>query len=261
AVHGLQSAGVAACAKHFPGHGSTRDDTHHVLATVEGGLARVRERDLPPFVAAIAAGVAAVMPGHLRVAGLTGDLPATRWEAGVGGLLGGEPGSPGVITPDALEMGAVGGQGGVPSAAVRAVAAGVDLLCLGRDQDEEDSLAVRAALAAAVTAGELPAGRLEDAAARVVKFRAALAAGALPGAGPGTPGVPGPGPPDGAPDPGPGGGDGDGIGLTAARRALRVSGIPGALTDPLVIEVAPPGNIAVGIVPWGLAPWLPAGSV
>jgi beta-N-acetylhexosaminidase len=49
--------------------------------------------------------------------------------------------------------------------------------------------------------------------------------------------------------------------LTAARRALRVSGTPGTLTDPLVIEVAPPGNIAVGIVPWGLAPWLPAGSV
>ena len=47
----------------------------------------------------------------------------------------------------------------------------------------------------------------------------------------------------------------------AARRALRVSGAPGALTDPLVIEVAPPGNIAVGVVPWGLAPWLPAGSV
>jgi len=44
AVEGLQSAGVAACAKHFPGHGSTRDDTHHVLASVEGGLARVRER-------------------------------------------------------------------------------------------------------------------------------------------------------------------------------------------------------------------------
>jgi beta-N-acetylhexosaminidase len=56
-------------------------------------------------------------------------------------------------------------------------------------------------------------------------------------------------------------GNGDGIGLAAARRALRVSGSPGMLTDPLVIEVAPPGNIAVGTVPWGLAPWLPAGSV
>lgn len=259
AVHGLQSAGVAACAKHFPGHGSTRDDTHHVLATVEGGLARVRERDLPPFVAAIAAGVAAVMPGHLRVAGLTGALPATQSPAALDGLLRGELGFTGVIISDALEMRAVSGQGGVPSAAVRALAAGVDLLCLGRDQDEEDYLAVRAALAAAVSGGELPATRLEEAAARVAKFRAALAAGALPGDGQGTPGLPGT--LGQAPAAGPVPGNGDGIGLTAARRALRVSGAPGTLTDPLVIEVAPPGNIAVGIVPWGLAPWLPAGSV
>ena len=259
AVHGLQSAGVAACAKHFPGHGSTRDDTHHVLATVEGGLARVRERDLPPFVAAIAAGVAAVMPGHLRVAGLTGDLPATQSAAALEGLLRGELGFTGVIISDALEMRAVSGRGGVPSAAVRALAAGVDLLCLGRDQDEEDYLAVRAALAAAVSGGELPATRLEEAASRVAKLRAALAAGALPGAGPGTPGLPGPGTLDEAAGLAPG--NGDGIGLTAARRALRVSGTPGTLTDPLVIEVAPPGNIAVGIVPWGLAPWLPTGSV
>jgi beta-N-acetylhexosaminidase len=259
AVHGLQSAGVAACAKHFPGHGSTRDDTHHVLATVEGGLARVRERDLPPFVAAIEAGVAAVMPGHLRVAGLTGALPATQSAAALEGLLRGELGFTGVIISDALEMRAVSGQGGVPSAAVRALAAGVDLLCLGRDQDEEDYLAVRAALAAAVSGGELPATRLEEAAARVAKLRAALAAGALLGAGPGTPGLPGPGTLDQGAGLAPG--NGDGIGLTAARRALRVSGTPGTLTDPLVIEVAPPGNIAVGIVPWGLAPWLPAGSV
>ncbi len=267
AVHGLQSAGVAACAKHFPGHGSTRVDTHHALATVEGGLTRVRERDLPPFQAAIAAGVAAVMPGHLRVAGLTGDLPATQSAAALGGLLRGELGFTGVIISDALEMRAVSGQGGVPSAAVRALASGVDLLCLGRDQDEEDYLAVRAALAAAVTGGELPADRLEEAAARVTEFRAALAAGTLLGVGPGTPGLPGPGTQhvadgaDGVSGTGAMPANGDGVGLAAARRALRVSGSLGMLTDPLVFEVAPLGNIAVGTVPWGLAPWLPAGSV
>jgi beta-N-acetylhexosaminidase len=265
AVHGLQSAGVAACAKHFPGHGSTRDDTHHVLAAVDGGIARVRERDLPPFAAAIAAGVAAVMPGHLRVAGLTGGLPATLSAAALAGLLRGELGFTGVIVSDALEMRAVSGRGGVPSAAVRAVAAGVDLLCLGRDQAEPDYLAVRAAIAAAVTAGELDLTRLEDAAARVASFRAVLAANVMPGPEPGTAGLPGPGALAGAaglaPSPVPGTGAGDGVGLAAARRALRVSGSPGTVTDPLVIEVAPPGNIAVGAVPWGLAPWLPAGSV
>ena len=284
AVEGLQSAGVAACAKHFPGHGSTRDDTHHVLASVEGGLALLRERDLPPFAAAIAAGVAAVMPGHLRVAGLTDELPATQSPAALGGLLRRELGFTGLIISDALEMRAVSGPDGIASAAVRAVAAGVDLLCLGRDQDEEDYRAVRAALTAAVAGGELPVARLEDAAARVARFRAALAANALPGAGLGTPGLPGPaalagapglpGPaaPAGAPGlPGPAAlagapslvhaSGGDGIGLAAARRALRISGSPGPVTDPLVIEVAPPGNVAVGTVPWGLAPWLPAGSV
>lgn len=263
AVHGLQSAGVAACAKHFPGHGSTRDDTHHVVATIEGDLARVRERDLPPFAAAIAAGVAAVMPGHLRLPSVTGDLPATQSAAALGGLLRGELGFTGVIISDALEMRAVSRRNGIADAAVRAVAAGVDLLCLGRDQDEEAYLAVRAALAAAVWAGTVTEDRLEEAATRVARFRATLAANALPGAlgaGPWavvTPGLP-PGP---AGRPRAAGQAGDGIGLAAARRALRITGSPGTVTDPVVIEVAPPGNIAVGVVPWGLEPWLPAGSV
>src|SRR5499427_4675883 len=253
AVHGLQAAGVGACAKHFPGHGSTRDDTHHVVATVDGDLALVRERDLPPFTAAIAAGVAAIMPGHLRIPGVTGDLPATQSAAALGGLLRGELGFTGVIILDALEMRAVSARNGITDAAVRAVAAGVDLLCLGRDQDEEAYLAVRTAITAAVWAGTLTEARLEEAAARVAGFRAMLAERALPGA-------PGGGPRAGTglpPEPG----NGDGIGLTAARRALRVTGTPGTVTDPVVIEVAPPGNIAVGIVPWGLEPWLPAGSV
>jgi beta-N-acetylhexosaminidase len=253
AVHGLQAAGVAACAKHFPGHGSTRDDTHHVVATIDGDLAQVRERDLPPFAAAIAAGAAAIMPGHLRVPGVTGDLPATQSAAALGGLLRGELGFTGVIISDALEMRAVSARNGITDAAVRAVAAGVDLLCLGRDQDEEAYLAVRTAITAAVWAGPLTEARLEEAAARVAGFRAVLAERALPGA-------PGGRPPAGTglpPEPG----NGDGIGLAAARRALRVTGTPGTVTDPVVIEVAPPGNIAVGIVPWGLEPWLPAGSV
>ena len=77
AVRGLQAAGVAACAKHFPGHGSTSADTHHGIVTVEAGLDTLRRRDLVPFAAAIAAGVNGVMPGHLRVPELTGALPAT----------------------------------------------------------------------------------------------------------------------------------------------------------------------------------------
>ncbi|HEV2374903.1 MAG TPA: glycoside hydrolase family 3 N-terminal domain-containing protein [Streptosporangiaceae bacterium] len=241
AVTGLQSAGVAACAKHFPGHGSTRHDTHHVLATIDGDLDLVRQRDLPPFQAAVAAGVAAVMPGHLRVPGLTADLPATQSAAALEGLLRGELGFTGVIISDALEMRAVSQANGISDAAVRAVAAGVDLLCLGRDQDEEAYLAIRAAVVSAVTDGVLQAERLELAAARSARFRTMLAAKTPSAVRPG----------DSLTD----------IGLAAARRALRVSGPSSAVTDPVVIEFAPQDNIAVGSVPWGLRPWLPAGSV
>jgi len=248
AVTGLQAAGLAACAKHFPGHGSTRDDTHEVIATVEGGVDRLRVRDLPPFAAAIAAGVAAVMPGHLRVPGLTGDLPATLSPAALLGLLRGELGFTGVIISDALEMRAVSGHDGLAAAAVRAVAAGVDLLCLGRDQDEEDYLAVRAAVTAAARDGSLPLERLEESAARVARFRAMLAGKRLPAAG-GHAGAA----PALRPD--------ERVGLAAARRALRATGLPARVASPVVIEIAAPWNVAVGSVPWGLAPWLPAGSV
>lgn len=239
AVAGLQSTGIAACAKHFPGHGSTREDTHRVLATVEAGY---RERDLPPFAAAIAAGVAAVMPGHLRVPGLTGDLPASQSAVALTGLLRGELGFTGVIISDALEMRAVSRSGGIAIAAVRAAAAGVDLLCLGRDQSEEDYLAVRAALISAAAEGSLPPGRLADAAERVTRLREQLSAA----------------PP--AADAADTAADGD-VGLAAARRAVRVTGTVTPLADPLVIQVQSARNIAVGTVPWGLGPWLPAGSV
>ncbi len=198
AVAGLQSAGVAACAKHFPGHGSTGDDSHKSLATVAGTLAEIRLRDLPPFAAAIAAGSVAVMPGHLRVPELTGELPATLSAAAVTGLLRGELGFSGAVICDALEMKAASATLGIPEAAVLAVSAGVDLLCLGRDTDEAMFHAVRCALADAVAAGRLPGSRLEEAADRVRSLRAWLGrareaaavtarTAAAPAAGPGKP--------------------------------------------------------------------------
>ena len=239
AVTGLQAAGVAACAKHFPGHGSTRTDTHDSVAVVDAPLPLLARRDLPPFTAAIAAGVRTVMPGHLRVPELTGDLPASLSAAALTGLLRGELGFTGVIISDALEMRAVSEPFGMPEAAVLAVAAGTDLLCLGRDQDQRSYLAVRDALAEAAAAGRLPLARLEDAAARVAELRAwAAAARAL--AAPAADGV-----------------DGMDVGLTAARRAVRVAGGAGRPLDrPVVLEVIPPANIAVGPVPWGLEAWV-----
>jgi beta-N-acetylhexosaminidase len=243
AVTGLQAAGVAACAKHFPGHGSTRLDTHDTLVTIDASLDLLARRDLPPFTAAIKAGVRCVMPGHLRVPELTGDLPATLSAAALTGLLRGDWGFSGVIISDALEMRAISGRYGIPEAAVRATAAGTDLLCLGRDQDEDDYLAVRQALCAAVGTRRLPAARLEEAAARVADLRAWLAhAGRVAGGSAR-------------------GGGGAPVGLRAARRAVRVSGRVRPLTDPVMIEVSGRENIAVGGVPWGLGPWLPADAI
>jgi beta-N-acetylhexosaminidase len=243
AVAGLQGAGVAACAKHFPGHGRTGTDTHHAIATIEGGLAELRQRDLPPFAAAIEAGIIAIMPSHLRVPELTGELPASVSRAAVTGLLRGELGFTGVIVSDALEMRAVRDMFGVPGAAVLAVAAGTDLLCLGRDSDEEEYLAVRTALVDAVRDGTIAGARLEDAADRVARLRGGLArtrslrsaaaSGAIQ----------------------------DSVGLIAARRAMRMSGPRSMLSRPLIIEVEPPENIAAGQFGWGLGPWAPADSV
>jgi beta-N-acetylhexosaminidase len=251
AVTGLQDAGVAACTKHFPGHGRTGTDSHEALATIDGGLAELRRRDLPPFAAAIKAGTIAIMPSHLRIPELTGELPATVSRAALTGLLRGELGFTGVIVCDALEMRATRDMFGIPGAAVLAVAAGTDLLCLGRDSDEEEYLAVRTALVGAVGDGTLAAARLEEAADRVARLRGGLA---RLGGGLARPAR-----------------AGDGvlsrvadrarIGLTAARRAARMSGPRPALSHPLIIEVEPRENIAAGQFGWGLAPWAPAGSV
>jgi beta-N-acetylhexosaminidase len=241
AVAGLQGAGVAACTKHFPGHGRTGTDTHEAIATIEGGLADLRLADLPPFEAAIRAGTLAIMPSHLRVPELTGDLPATVSGAALTGLLRGELGFTGVIVSDALEMRAIRDTFGIPRAAVLAVAAGTDLLCLGRDGGEDDYLAVREALVAAVRDGALDGARLEEAADRVARLRGGLARTRSPG-----PVADGTGP---------------GVGLAAARRAMRASGPRRTLNRPVIIEIEPRENIAAGRFGWGLGPWAPAGSV
>lgn len=235
AVHGLQAAGIAACVKHFPGHGATLVDSHASLAVVDGGLAAVRERDLPPFRAAIEAGVMSVMPGHLRVPELTGQLPASLSADAIALIR--SMGFTGVVISDALEMHAVSDPFGIPGAAVLAVAAGTDLLCLGRDVPEEGYLAVRDALVAAVGDGSLPGARLEEAASRVAALRAALSA---PPAGVSGTGV---------------SGTGAELGLDAARRALRLTGPRPVLTNPVIAEIEPLPNVAAGRFHWGLSSW------
>ncbi|PZG17946.1 glycoside hydrolase family 3 protein, partial [Nonomuraea aridisoli] len=169
-VRGLQSAGVAACAKHFPGHGDTSVDSHHGVPVVaEQGI----EEALRPFRGAIAAGVKAVMTGHLLVPSYDAERPATLSPKVLTGLLREELGFDGVIITDGIEMAAVSGAYGIGGASARAIAAGADAICVGGERaDEATAAAIRDAIASAVAEGLLPEERLADAARRVRELAA-----------------------------------------------------------------------------------------
>jgi beta-N-acetylhexosaminidase len=237
-VRGLQAVGVAACAKHFPGHGDTAVDSHHGLPYVREDLDTLLAGALVPFQAAIEAGTLAVMSAHIVLPALD-DLPATVSPLVLTGLLRDRLGYQGLVVTDGVEMAGVAAAYGVAGASVRALIAGADAICVGGGlADEQTVLSLRDAILAAVADGSLPAERLAEAAGRVAQVaewtrthrtRTALLDGALPG-------------------------DRE-LGLVAARRALRVTGAVTPLTTaPHLIEFAPVANIAVGDeTRWGLA--------
>ena len=163
---GVQAAGVAACAKHFPGHGDTSTDSHVSEPVVTADAATLSNRELVPFSAAIAAGTKTIMTSHIRVPALDPENVATFSDAILGDLLRDRLGFDGVIVSDALDMVGASGTRGIPGAAVAAVAAGADLLCLGSDNSEREIGDIVEALVSADVADELPVGRLPDAADR-----------------------------------------------------------------------------------------------
>jgi beta-N-acetylhexosaminidase len=220
-VRGLQRVGVAACAKHFPGHGATHADSHLELPTVEVDRETLLERELVPFRAAIEAGTQAIMTAHIRVPAID-ELPATISPAHLTGLLRDELGFDGIVITDALEMRAVSATVGVEEGAVLAIAAGADALCLGHDLFEDDVRAVRDALVGAVAAGRLPEERLAQAAGRVERLGRRLLEHRR----------------DPAPSPE--------VGLEAARRALRAEGATALVRPALVVELVPEATIAAG---------------
>ncbi|MCW5250497.1 MULTISPECIES: glycoside hydrolase family 3 protein [unclassified Streptomyces] len=241
-ITGLQSAGVAACTKHFPGHGDTAVDSHHALPRIDVDAAVLAERDLTPFRAAIAAGSRAVMSAHILVPALDAEHPATLSRRVLTDLLRGELGYDGLIVTDGMEMRAIADVYGVERGSVLAIAAGADAICVGGGlADEETVNRLCAALVEAVRSGELPEERLADAAERVRSLARWTAEAARTA-------------------------DTDGadteVGLRAARRALRVTGA-GDFTPltgaPYVAALTPVANIAVGDeTPWGVAAELAA---
>src|SRR4051812_3222225 len=106
-LRGLQQSGVAACAKHFPGHGDTSKDSHFDLPTLPHPLSHLEKMELPPFAAAISAGVSAIMTAHIIFQAIDPTLPATLSHAVLSMLLRQKMKFDGVIFSDALEMKAI----------------------------------------------------------------------------------------------------------------------------------------------------------
>jgi beta-N-acetylhexosaminidase len=168
-IGGLQDAGVSACAKHFPGHGLSGTDAHLGTPTVPLTRQELLGHYLDPFRAAVAAGVDSIMVSHVHLTEID-DVPATISAPVLTGLLRGELGYDGVIITDALEMQGISDVAALPEAAVRAVAAGADALCLGAWAYNLDVDAAAAALVRAVHDGTLAEERLRQANDRLARL-------------------------------------------------------------------------------------------
>lgn len=242
-IRGMQSAGVAACAKHFPGHGDTSVDSHHGVPLVAATAGELRDVALRPFRAAVEQGVRTVMTGHLLVSALDPVMAATLSRRVLHDLLRVELGFEGVIVTDGIEMTAVSGPYGIGGASALAVAAGADAICVGGEHaGEETAIAVRDAITDAVIEGRLSEERLADAARRVRELALWTATTHRD-----------------TPARAASGGSGDAsIGLAAARRALRVTRRSATVAFPLsapphVAELAPEMNLAIEKdTPWGV---------
>ena len=168
-LQGLQTQNVLACAKHFPGHGDTHLDSHLDLPRVDLPLERLEQIELPPFRAAVEAGVASLMTAHVVFAALDPTVPATFSPAIATDLLRRELGFERILFSDDLEMGAIAKHHSIEDAAVAAVAAGCDVLLVCKDEE----LGVRAheALVREAERDDRFRHRCEEAATRSLRQR------------------------------------------------------------------------------------------
>jgi beta-N-acetylhexosaminidase len=172
-VQGLQDEGVGATVKHFPGHGDASIDSHLELPTLERSAEMLERLELPPFVAAIDSGVAAVMTAHIAITGIDPRWPATLSAPLLTGLLRERLGFAGVIFTDSLDMRAIAGRWGPAEAAVRAMAAGADMPVHVGPLGQHEEIASELERAASE-------GRLDEAALEVSTVRLARLARTYP---------------------------------------------------------------------------------
>src|SRR4051795_13406443 len=164
-IRTLQGAGIAACGKHFPGHGDTSTDSHFEMPLIEHSPDRLQAVELVPFKAAIAADVASIMTAHILIPSLDAERPGTLSPAIVDDLLKQQLGYKGLVLSDDLEMKAISGHYDHSEATVQAIAAGCDavLMC---EPDAEKQMAALEAVIYAAENGRIPLKRVEDALAR-----------------------------------------------------------------------------------------------
>jgi len=164
-IETLQAEGIAACGKHFPGHGDTSTDSHFDLPLIEHPPDRLDAVELVPFKAAIAARVSSIMTAHILVPALDDENPATLSAAIVDRLLKATLGFHGVVMTDDIEMKAISARYTTAEATLRAISAGCDvvLMCGATQEPQFEALET---LVHALENGTLPLKRAEDALAR-----------------------------------------------------------------------------------------------
>ncbi len=166
-IEGLQTNGVAATAKHFPGHGDVTVDSHLALPVLNADRQRLFAYELKPFQAAIEHGIVSIMTGHLAVPKLTGTMePASVSKAIVTGLLRNELGFQGLIITDAMNMKALYNGNNVPEISVKAVQAGNDLLLFSPDPE-----LAHAAIVRAVQEGQIPLEQIDASVRRILRVK------------------------------------------------------------------------------------------
>lgn len=142
-IKGMQASGLAACAKHFPGHGSTVLDSHFVLPTVTTDQGTMRERELVPFIGAIRADVATIMTAHIIATSFDERYPATMSETIIQQLLRDELGFNNIVISDDLDMKAVADHYDLKEIIEHSLMASVDMFIIGNNWDKsEEAIAI-----------------------------------------------------------------------------------------------------------------------
>jgi len=178
-IRALQAEGMAACGKHFPGHGDTSTDSHLELPVLEHGPDRFEAVELVPFRAAVEEDVACIMTAHVLVPAFDGERPATLSPLIVDAILKKKLGYRGIVISDDLAMKAISATWKPAESIVAAIAAGCDAVLLCDPEPDEQAEALEAVIHA-VESGALPITRVEDALARQQQVKRRFLARDLP---------------------------------------------------------------------------------